>query len=322
MLGSTARSVFVAAPVVVALAVACGGSVSAGPGTDGGTDSGTGGDAPQHTDASVMEAGSMDAVVGPDVAADNVQPLLYDGTTGKMCASDADCIVPNGPGIARCSSSVFAPEQYYPVPVCILPTCTPVSGQQLHFCDGPDDPSSPGICVPSGGMGGGTCLPKCTYDKSGGAQKGCVGKDTCWSYTTGMQGGVGYCWGGCTSDLDCTNGQKCQTDQGLCVEGVVLPTKMFGTACTKTDQQNGVCNCLYGNGNTGYCSGFCVVGGAACPMGATCDAFEYRQYGYATQNPGMAGYCTLACSASDAGPNCPANVSCTNIFAAGPDCIP
>jgi hypothetical protein len=319
---SPARSVFVVAPVVVALAAACGGSVSAGPGTDGGPETGAGSDGAQNADVTPMEAGVLDAVAMTDVSSETTVMKPYDGTTGKMCASDADCMTPHGPGVARCSSSVFAPEQYYPAAVCILPTCSPVSAQQLHFCDGPDDPSSPGICVPGGGQGGGICLPKCTYDKNGGAANGCVGKDACWSYTTGMNGGVGYCWAGCTSDMDCAGGQKCQLDQGLCVEGVVPPTKAFGVACTKADQQNGACNCLYGNTNSGYCSSFCVVGGAGCAMGATCDAFEYRTYGYATQNPGMAGYCTLTCSAGDAGPGCPANVSCTNIFAAGPDCIP
>jgi hypothetical protein len=319
MPGKRGRSLLVSLPLIAA--AACGGSVSGGPGADSGAESGS--DGPSTMDGGVQpESSTMDGGNSSDApTTDAPEPLPSDGTTGKKCASDADCQPPNGPGVARCSTSVFAPQQYYPDAVCILPTCSPVSGQTLHFCDGPDAPSSPGICVPNGQQGG-ICLPKCTYDKNGGMAAGCVGKDTCWSYTTGSNGGVGYCWAGCTSDGDCSGGQKCQTDEGLCELGITPPTKMFGAACTKTDTQNGVCNCLYGNMNTGYCSSFCVVGGPACPMGATCDALEYRQLGFSTQNAGMAGYCTSTCASGDAGPSCPAAATCTNIFAAGPDCIP
>jgi hypothetical protein len=306
--------------LVAALAVsACGGSVSSTPGDGGGADGGSGG-----VDASVsFDTGTGEGSTTFDVGLSETSPSNpYDGTTGKACTSDADCTVAGGPGIARCSSSVFAPESYYPTPVCILPTCTPVSDQQIHYCDGPDQPSSPGICVPQGTAGGGICIPKCTYDETGDAATGCVGKDMCFAYTTGTQGGVGYCWGGCTQDGDCPQGQKCQTDQGLCVEGVVPPTKAFGAACTKSDSDNGVCNCLYGgSAETGYCSSFCITGGpATCPAGSICDGLEYRQYGFSTQNPGLGGFCSSTC-VGDA-ETCPANSTCTNIFAAGPDCVP
>ncbi|HEX3343692.1 MAG TPA: hypothetical protein VHS09_03925, partial [Polyangiaceae bacterium] len=216
----------------------------------------------------------------------------------------------------------FAPEAYYPTAVCILPSCSPVSDAAIHYCDGTDDPSSPGICVPQ--QTGGICLPKCTFDKNGGAAVGCTGKDVCAAYTTSPGNGVGYCWGGCTQDLDCPTGQHCQTDQGLCVEGVVPPTKLFGAACTQADTSSGACNCLYGGtAQVGYCSSFCVVGGAStCPTGAVCDGLEYRQYGFTTSNPGMGGYCAVACSTGDGGAACPPSSSCTNVFAAGPDCVP
>ena len=267
--------------------------------------------------------GADDAVVVFDVQTTDISAgNEYDGTTGKTCASDADCKTRFG--LSRCSSTVFAPESYFATPVCIVPTCSPVSDTTPHYCDGPDSPTSPGICMPYGTSGGGICLPQCTYDKNGGPAKGCPGKDVCFGDTGATQGGVGYCWGGCTADADCPSGQKCQTDQGLCVEGVVPPTKPFGAACTSADNNNGTCYCLYGANGTGYCSSFCVVGGAStCPAGSTCDGLEYRQYGYSTPNAGLGGFCTVACTAgSEAGATCPANTSCTNIFAAGPDCIP
>jgi len=132
--------------------------------------------------------------------------------------------------------------------------------------------------------------------------------------------GAGYCWGGCTQDADCQNGQKCQTDRGECVEGVTPPTKTFGEACVASDLNTGACNCLYGTSNTGYCSSMCIEGGPACPQGSVCDTLEARTYGYSTANTGMGGYCAIACGA-DAGV-CPSTSTCTNVFATGPDCIP
>ena len=285
--------------------VACGGATTDN--ADGGVDASTP-DVTHPPDAALVDASAHDVST----------TLPYDGTTGKTCAKDGDCWVPNGPQVARCSSSVFAPQDYYPTPVCILPSCDPVSDTKVHYCDGPDDPSSPGICVP--GFSGGVCVPKCNYDKKGSPPVGCQGKDACFSYTLGATGGVGYCFGGCTKDGDCQNGQKCQTDTGYCMAGVVPPTKPVGAACTSKDTTNGVCNCLYGTAKTGYCSSFCIVGGPACPQGFVCDSIEYRAYGFSTQNTGMAGYCMLDCS-SDAGA-CPSSATCTNALAGGPDCVP
>jgi hypothetical protein len=299
---------------------ACGGSVTSTHGDGGGAlDAATGADSPALSDAPSADSPAS----GFDAQGDS-SGLTYDGTTGKTCASDADCKVAGGPGVARCSSTVFAPEAYFATAVCILPTCSPVSDTTAHYCDGPDVPSSPGICMPYGTTGGGICLPKCTFDKTGDPATGCQGKDVCFADTSASQGGVGYCWGGCTQDGDCPTGQKCQTDQGVCVEGVVPPTKTFGQACTKADYDDGVCYCLYGAASTGYCSSFCIVGGPpTCPAGTICDGLEYRQDGFTTSTPGLGGFCTVPCTAgADTGATCPASTTCTDIFAAGPDCIP
>lgn len=290
--------------LVLALVLACGGSVQSNgdAGPDGSAD------------------GSLDGEGAPDVGTDVAPTKPYDGTVGKACKSDTDCASPNGPGLARCSSSVFAPQDYYPTPVCILPSCSPVSDKNaMHYCDGPDDPSSPGVCVPFG-TSGSVCLPKCTYDKNGGAPVGCQAHDACFAYPGAPESGAGYCWAACTQDSDCGSGEKCQTDWGWCVQGVIPPTKSIGAACTASDSNAGACNCLYGTSNTGYCSQSCVVGGAACPTGYVCDSLEERLVGYTTPNVGMGGYCALACGA-DAGATC-TNSTCTSVFASGPDCIP
>ncbi|HEX4513409.1 MAG TPA: hypothetical protein VH054_07730 [Polyangiaceae bacterium] len=287
------------------LTAACGGSTIEGDaGTDGGVDV-VANDSPSQSDV---------------IASDTSPPQQYDGVVGKACTTDKDCATTNGPNLARCSNTVFNGEDFFPTAVCILPSCTPVtSSSGVHYCDGPDDPSSPGICVTSG-TSGSACVPKCTYDKQGGAPKGCVGKDVCNSYPITAAAGVGYCFGGCTQDGDCQDGQKCQTDRGWCLPGVTPPTKNVGDACTASDLDALVCNCLYGTSKTGYCSSFCIVGGAACPSGFTCDSLEIRASGFTTPNAGMAGYCTASCAGDAAA--CTTNATCTNVFAAGPDCIP
>lgn len=140
-------------PLSFAFLVACGGSVtSVG---DGGSDASMSNDAPV----------GMDGPSSNDATSDS-SPSPYDGTVGKACTSNADCLSPNGPEVVKCSNSVFAPEDYYPTAVCIIDTCSPVSDMSsLHFCDGPDNASSPGICV--AGFSGSICLPKCSYDQSG-----------------------------------------------------------------------------------------------------------------------------------------------------------
>lgn len=278
--------------------------------SDGGQDSGF-----------VDDAYVTDVAVTTDATADAPVKQPYDGTTGKACTTDSDCASANGPNVARCSNSVFAPQDYYPTAVCMLPTCSVISDStSLHFCDGPDNPSSPGICVPDGSsMTGGACIPKCSYDMAGSAPTGCQGHDTCFAFTLTKESGIGYCWGGCTKDSDCQNNQKCQTDQGLCALGVTPPTKTIGAACTSADSNAGVCNCLYGSAKTGYCSSFCEVGGTTCPVNMVCDSLEARGYGYTTPNTGMAGYCAFTCTLD--GGSCPSSSVCTDIFASGPDCI-
>jgi hypothetical protein len=312
--------------LAVLSSVGCGGSVTQIPGeggVDGGAEGGGARDAMPHADVKARDVGApTDVSTGSEAM--TTQP--YDGTTGKPCTTDADCRSADGPEVARCSSSVFAPDEYYPTPVCILPTCSPVSDStSVHYCDGPDEASSPGMCVPAGMAGAGQCLPKCAFDTSGDAPTGCQGKDTCFAYNSGPEAGYGYCWAGCTQDSDCESGQHCQADRGTCLAAVVPPTKTVGQACTQTDEDDDVCYCIYGGASeTGYCTSFCIVGDAStCPGGFVCGADEDRASGYSMQNTGMAGRCHYQCSTTDGGLTCPAgaNSTCSDIYAAGPYCI-
>jgi hypothetical protein len=315
--------------LALSASLACGGSVTSVPaeGDSGARDGGgpgsrdaSGASDGKSSDVSVLLEGSTG-----EASSEGATTRPYDGTTGEACTTDADCLAAGGPGIARCSNSVFAPDDLYPTAVCILPTCPVVSGPtSLHYCDGPDDPSSPGICVPSGATGDSLCIPKCTYDAKGDPAKGCQGHDVCFAYSVTMESGVGYCWAGCTADEDCQDGQHCQADRGTCLEATVPPVKTVGEACTVTDQSDYACHCFYSDASeAGYCTDFCVVGGATtCPLGYTCDSIEYRSDGYSVQNTGMGGYCVATCSTADGGTTCPANSTCSNINVGGPDCTP
>ncbi len=232
--------------------------------------------------------------------------LLYDGTVGRVCQSDDDCRAANGPGINTCSlSEAIFLAVVYPTPIC-LSTCTFVNDNALHYCDGKDDPSSPGVCIPNPGVPvaalgmsqAGICLPWCRFAADGtvavgsnGSAPACQLNDVCQPYiflppqtATGTDDGgalgIGFCWGGCTQNSDCPTGSACQTDVGNCISTVV-PSLTTGTPCTSADlamnSQDAQCNCeLVAGSDAGYCTQFCITDSttATCPAGFVCDAFE------------------------------------------------
>jgi hypothetical protein len=210
------------------------------------------------------------------------------------CTSDAQCVGDSGAGINKCSNhfvAMIGTQQVYPwpTPICIVPptpagNCNPAppsdpGGNQIHYCDGPDLPTSPGVCVPDPMTGVGFCNAKCTYGADGTAPTGCVGKDTCTPAfvigTRGVASFVGYCQGTCEKDSDCSAlGPTffCQLDVGACTKKVVTRPKPLGAPCTTADNTNGGCNCLTSTATgVGYCTSSCIVGGLPCPGGYVCD---------------------------------------------------
>ncbi len=277
----------------------------------------------------------------------------YDGTTGKQCTTDADCHSATGPGINKCSvDGFYTVGQLYPTPICLIPpaqagNCNPGTDGNIHYCDGPDDPSSPGICLMTGGTATaptGNCYAQCTFKGDGSAASGCVGKDVCNLVGYGLDTtatppavtGVGVCFGGCDADSDCASGQKCETYTGLCVTAPKTPAGTPGTGC-KYDPSTGAstpdCNCFASSSNDlGYCTLFCRVGGSECPTGWTCEAGEPTTIGdagvgFTAQNTGLAGSCVPKCTSADSGSEfgdagqCPPNSSCQDSTAGGPDCL-
>jgi hypothetical protein len=246
-----------------------------------------------------------------------------------VCASDADCRAPNGPGINKCTNGgLFAgPDAIYSTPICMsLTNCDPGTDGNAHFCDGPDVPTSPGICLSTGTAGRGICLPKCTIPPSGGPPAGCAGNDACYfvSYMPGQAEGVGYCFGGCRSDADCAKagtGQHCQANEGICVR-TVLPVQPTGTGCNvNTANTTTSCNCLSDpTTGLGYCTTFCVEKQPSCSPGYVCETNVPTTAGLNVGHPGLAGYCAKSC-ASDAGGACPPNSTCQAGTVWGPDCL-
>jgi hypothetical protein len=245
----------------------------------------------------------------------------YDGTTGNPCTSDLDCQPAGGPGLTVCSSSLQNPV--FPTPVCVLTSCDPGTDNLIHYCDGPDDPSSPGVCLAV--SGGGICVPQCAFLSDGSAAQGCHGNDACSFYgagldtTTNQLVGIGYCWGACTADSQCPTGSSCQVNQGVCLTTVSPPTKTVGQACTAADNSvGGACSCITNPSNTstsapGVCTQTCLVNTTtdACPSGYVCQTFEPNTLtdpttnqsvtGFTTQNTGLLGLCVATCTAGDAG---------------------
>jgi hypothetical protein len=248
-----------------------------------------------------------------------------------------------GPGVNKCSNGkIFNIGQLFPTPICIVPpsvqgNCDPGQDGNIHYCDGPDDPSSPGICLPNGSNTVGICLPQCTFRTDGLAPVGCQGKDACSVYgfgqdaTTSQLIGIGYCLGGCEADADCATGQRCQVDEGYCVNTPATGELPVGTGCNVAANPQPACDCIASTSdNLGYCAQYCKVGGVACPSGSTCDAGlpttlagagDATVAGFSKQNTGLAGFCAPACVVGGT-TKCPPNSTCQSLSAAGPDCTP
>ena len=255
------------------------------------------------------------------------------GTTGRACSSDSDCTSADGD---TCSSDYPVSAagvigQALPQPVCMqspeADNCDPAPasdpfGENAHFCDGPDDPTSPGICLadnpanPVSGMG--ICMPKCTFATNGAAAVGCLAPDTCTPVIYGPLDngtivGFGFCQGTCQKGTDCPAQSgvvaTCETDVGICTTQPVTRSLGLGDACTLNDYQAGNCNCDVDPGSgTGFCTTACVVGGMPCPTGWVCDTgiptvittTNGSSFALTTQNPGLAGICLPSCPPSEA----------------------
>jgi hypothetical protein len=322
----------------------------------GSTDAATESGPVRHPDS----GGLAETGAGDDGSAPEAGTTVVDGTTGKKCATNADCkgTDPNAPGTNICSNTIGytftkVSFQIFPTPVCeIAPVqgggnCDPCGGLtsgcdgNLHFCDGPDAPTSPGMCLPNNFAnpmpGQGTCYPFCTLPADGSAPVGCAGNNRCvpftWVLSTPVDGGAGtvtgygFCQGACEKDADCTGlgaGWVCQTDIGFCTKAKVARTKTPGTGCTAgtattSDNATGACYCIANSTtNLGYCSDSCIVGGLPCGSGSdagangyVCDSFipsgplTFGDAGTSPaltkQNTGLAGTCLNPCTAPDAG---------------------
>ena len=247
------------------------------------------------------------------------------GTTGNTCSSDLTCD-PSATPINHCASTFFSLGPIYPSPVCVgynPPECAADDGTTVVACDG-----TRGVCLKSGTNE--ICLPACSFDDTGAAPTGCVGKDVCnvFGFGHGASGavGVGYCFGGCKADADCPTSSKCQIETGLCVTTKVTYTKSSGTACTKAADAGTTptCNCLYGTTSSkGYCANYCTVGSTTCGTGYKCSpqlpTSDSTGPLFSKDPTGIAGNCLKTCTTTA---DCTAiNSTCTTT-ATGKVCLP
>ena len=294
-----------------------------GPGSDGGgTDT-----AVKPTDGGGGDTNKPDVKPVDSTGTDGAVSTSHGETTGKPCTDDTACDT-TGDGVNACSNALFSLGTLYPTPVCVGKECDPGDGTTIMSCD-----VAAGVCLST--SSGGICLPACGFGATdGAAPKGCQGKDVCnvlgWGKdAAGVLQGVGYCFGGCTADGDCTKGDKCQKESGLCVKAPVTFVKTLGTACTDADAKSPAkCECLYlTSTKKGYCSTFCKVGDAttACPTSYTCspglpttDSKDGSAL-FSKDPAGMAGNCLKNCTA-DA--DCTALNSVCKVTASGKVCYP
>jgi len=262
-----------AALTLVGSSVAC--SSSSDPGAPAPTDTGKG---DTKTDGAIDVPKPVDAdSAKPD--GDGAVPPDCDKTTGKKCTTSDDCDV-TGNGIGHCTNALFSLGTLYPTPVCFgadtsapgAQACDPGDGTTIKTCD-----CDTGICV-GFSSGGADCFPGCTFDDTGAAPVGCEGKNLCevYGWDPTKKTGVGICFGGCHVDADCTGGDKCQVESGLCVKTKVTYAKAVGDPCTKADAdaKPAACNCFYTTKDgKGWCNQVCKFGDTSwtCPTGWTCD---------------------------------------------------
>lgn len=316
---STARAGLAAAAVSLAAATA-GLAAGCGPGSGSSTsDAGADATSGSSADASVTQAR---------------------GTTGQACASNVACQGDGGDAGSDnvCSTSITptvdgVPAQLWPTPVCLVepptsgagncnpaPAATDPDGLKVHYCDGPDDPSSPGVCVafaPSNPVTGlGTCYPQCTFSTDGSPAVGCIGHDTCvflgYRLVVGAGSdagtsilGVGYCQGSCQRNADCsTLGAVAPELDASADAGDAGPDADAAVSDDGGDAGSGAFACQQ---DLGYCTTQRVVRTKA--LGAACTAADSAS-GACNCFVGASGngYCTTRCVVG--GVACPSGWVC------------
>jgi hypothetical protein len=253
--------------------------------------------------------------------------VVEEGTVGKACTSTADCKVAGSVNDNACSKGGFTDGDLLGSPVCIQPSCTqgsstpPTVGDLL--CDG-----QTGLCLPTGGSDTmGICLPFCSFSSTKVVDV-CTGGNKCniaylgTDTMTMAASAIGFCFGACGKDADCmgTAGQKCQVEDGLCVNpDKIVAYTAPGTFCKRpAAMAASTCNCNFvGNhadggisadADKGICTHACVTGAAgdtvcgAAVAGWKCTAKlplldDAGKALFSAQPDDVSGTCALPCTA-------------------------
>jgi hypothetical protein len=219
-------------------------------------------------------------------------------TTGLPCTDDAICD-PAHTGDNMCTAHHFsALGSLYPSPLCVGRECDPGPTRARPLpCD-----EGHGVCVGDGVLVG-SCLPGCTFDAIAPA-RGCPAGTVCtpsWLERdlTGAIEGLGWCAPACTADEQCSGGDHCLVDEGICIGIPITRTLALGARCDAYANPPEIeCNCLHDQATgVGTCAAVCTPGDPkrACPDGFLCTTGLPRAL-FATEPSGVVAHCLATCT--------------------------
>lgn len=242
---------------------------------------------PSDDAGTTSDAKTTDAKADRNVVDNDAAPPPEEENVGTPCTADSDCEVADSAGDNLCSKGFLsaggAAYDIFPTPVCVS-GCGPINKEDIntYFCDG-----NAGVCFDFGVE---VCVGGCQFTADA-ITTDCQGANNkCQPYlfgndpTTKAPMILGACIGACTQDSDCkgTPGQKCQKEQGVCLDATLWSDytgSVQGTACTKNaDAAADTCLCatLGGSGankDKGYCYSQCVTGATGqCGPNWTCSS--------------------------------------------------
>ena len=257
--------------VATVAAVGCSSTTTVQPVDDGGSTSGI---------VKKPDSGLPQPMDGDSRDTSETGSMPEDKKVGTLCSSSADCKVAGSVNNDVCSKGGFQDGDLFGSPVCIESMCTQGTGNTIAdlLCD-----DQTGLCLPTGGSDtSGICFPFCSFDSTKIVDV-CAGGNKCniaylgTDMTTKAASAIGFCFGACQADADCkgTAGQKCQVEDGLCVnmDKYIATYTAAGTACAKpAGTAPATCNCNFvGNhadggvaadADKGFCTHACITGTA------------------------------------------------------------
>lgn len=237
-----------------------------------------------------------------DAAKDDDSGSGGSAKVGDSCSDSTTC---SGAVAEVCSND--GDDSYDPSPFC-MGGC---DGSTLE-CDGPGT-----VCDGDQGI----CFPSCEASTTAVTKK-CAGKNACTLITLGADGtAIGECGMGCKADADCTGGDKCEEETGICRKTPGTSAKAPGQECTSA--ADCVAGCVSPTGQAGYCTKTCTVGVATdCPANFVCSILIDPET-FDGNPTGAEGSCLKSCTQpSDCSTTDAASWDCATFGGGVKGCVP